>query len=52
MGECDGDKCQCLVVRNCLGCYLRAFFKTQTAWLNLEKRLERGRACRLMGKCG
>ena len=40
MGGCDGDRCQCLVVRNCLGCYLRASFKSQMAWLNFEKGLE------------
>jgi len=40
MRGCDGDRCQCFVVRNCLGCYLRASFKSQMAWLNFEKGLE------------
>lgn len=40
MGGCDGDRCQGSAVRNCLGCYLRASFKSQMAWLNFEKGLE------------
>lgn len=49
MGERDRDKCQHFVVRSCLGCYLRAFFRTQMGWLNFEKKLELGRSLQAPG---